>query len=123
MVQYQNCPANSVVHKIANMKIKNITISNKFVMFGKLLNRAEIASFRPLCLLNNLKGLKTRITLSDLMKPRLMLMKTTEMVAESTMMKSRMFHASLIYDCFPQKMKPNAKILVNISQMKSAVMT
>lgn len=94
--QYQKWPEKSVQHKMANMKIKNITMSNKFAILGKLLNRAEIASLRPLCLDSNLKGLKTLITLRDLMNPKSTLMKMTEIVADSTITKSRIFHEFLM---------------------------
>jgi len=78
------------------MKMKNITISKRFKMLGSELNRAEMASLRPRCLASNLRGLSTRITLSDLMKPRSMVLKMTEIVAEHTIMKSSTFQAFLM---------------------------
>ena len=84
------------MHRIANMKIKNITIISKFPILGKELNNAEIASLRPLCLANSLKGLSTLMTLNDLIKPRSIVLKITEIVAETTITKSRIFHAFLM---------------------------
>ena len=51
-----------------SIKMKNITMTSRLPMLGRELNSAEIASFNPLCFAKSLRGLSTRMTLSDFKK-------------------------------------------------------
>lgn len=80
------------MHRIATINITKSIISSKFPILGRLLNKAEIASLKPLCFAISRRGRKTLSTLNDFINPRSMLLKITLIVAEATIKKSSMFH-------------------------------
>lgn len=81
---------------MATIKMTKSIINSKFPILGRLLNKAEMASLKPLCFAIRRRGRSTLNTLSDLINPRSILLKITLIVAEATIKKSSMFHGFLM---------------------------
>ena len=91
-----NVPDSKVVCKMAKRKIKKKTITCKLIMFGREAPKAVIATFSPLLREINLKGRNIRKIRSDLKNPIFKLLAIMFSSADETIVKSRMFHGSLI---------------------------